>query len=442
MIQRIFKYVDIMTRHILCLTICLATLTACSSDDDDKKEEDLPSRTVLLYAVAENRLSEYFDQYVNGIKPDYEEMLEGAKHIGSNNFLVFVDKADASNPPYISRIDKDGAKVVYRFPSDFCSVDAERMKIVMQWVVSHYPAKSYGLCFWGHGDGMLWTSKTTNESSARSRAYGYDNEQNQMEDNGKGINIPTLANVINSSMPHLDFIFWDCCCMQNLECDYELRNVCDYIIASPAEIPGVGAPYEQVLPDLFLEKEKVGRAVVDDYIKYSTTLLPPSYGEGAYKGAPLSVVKTEALENLVLATSNALHSSGKDYSEDLSTEGTVFYFTFTPSYSLKKPIMHDIKDVMRTNLTPSDYEHWTKALNEAVVYSRHPLDCSEIGTLQTWESLYLTYYDFQSFKLTDESYSGLSFYVPNPVFKEGNNRFIAPQLTMDNYSISKILLNK
>ena len=52
------------------------------------------------------------------------------------------------------------------------------------------------------------------------------------------------------SMPHLKFIMADCCnfmCLENL---YELRDVCDYIIGSPAEIPAQGAPYYDIVPSL------------------------------------------------------------------------------------------------------------------------------------------------------------------------------------------------
>ena len=43
-----------------------------------------------------------------------------------------------------------------------------------------------------------------------------------------------------------------------------MRNVTDYIIASPAEIPNVGAPYDKVVPDMFDTSD-------DFYKKWLTT---------------------------------------------------------------------------------------------------------------------------------------------------------------------------
>ena len=45
------------------------------------------------------------------------------------------------------------------------------------------------------------------------------------------------------NLQELKFIFADCCNFMCLESIYELRQVADYIIGSPAEIPEIGAPY-------------------------------------------------------------------------------------------------------------------------------------------------------------------------------------------------------
>lgn len=49
-------------------------------------------------------------------------------------------------------------------------------------------------------------------------------------------------------LPKLDFLLFDACFMESVEVAYALRDCGDYMISSPTEIPGVGAPYEDVVP--------------------------------------------------------------------------------------------------------------------------------------------------------------------------------------------------
>ena len=41
--------------------------------------------------------------------------------------------------------------------------------------------------------------------------------------------------------------------MQSVEVAYELRDCSEYFIGSPTEIPGPGAPYKAVVPEMFTE---------------------------------------------------------------------------------------------------------------------------------------------------------------------------------------------
>ena len=66
---------------------------------------------------------------------------------------------------------------------------------------------------------------------------------------------PTQASVLKN-IPHLKFIMTDCCNMMCLENLYELRQTCDYFIGSPAEIPDNGAPYDQIVSDMFAGGDK------------------------------------------------------------------------------------------------------------------------------------------------------------------------------------------
>ena len=228
----------------------MVVMTACSSDDDafepvqpaPKKGESrtvAQAKTVLVYMAGRNSLS-------GMVNKDLNEMKLGSKRLDSNdNLLVFVRRDKTEKMPWLARI-KNGVVTDSVSLSDMgiTSSDGENrasdpvvMEGVMHYAFSHYPAMdgNYGLVLWGHGSGWLMDNEV---KRVNSRAFGVDKGEY-----GRALwmNIPTMANILKG-MPHLKFIMADCCNFMCLEVLYELRNVTDYIIGSPAEIPDQGAP--------------------------------------------------------------------------------------------------------------------------------------------------------------------------------------------------------
>lgn len=165
--------------------------------------------------------------------------------------------------------------------------DPEVMETVMDYAFKRYPAiKDYGLVLWGHGGGWLMQ-----DSIAGTRGFGRDDGALQ-SNSSKWVNIPTLSKVLKK-MPHMKFIMCDCCNMMCLENLYELRQTTDYMIGSTAEIPSDGAPYDEILPDLFAGGN-FWKQIVDKYYAAQFHMLP------------LSVVKMSEMINVADATRHVL----------------------------------------------------------------------------------------------------------------------------------------
>ena len=228
---------------------CLALLSACSKDDDDVKTPQM--RTVLVYMSAENSLSSYAEADLKEIK-DASIMLTE-----NDQLLVWFDRAKKDELPWLSRIANGRLKYSVSIADmqisdkDDYSSDPHVFEKVLTYAYGHYPAvEGYGLVLWSHASGWLKA-----DSIAYSRAYGVDNGTNSpYSNNGPFLNIPTIRRVLEGQ-PHLDFIFADCCNFMCLESIYELRNVTDYIVGSPAEIPDPGAPYATVVPEMFKRQD-------------------------------------------------------------------------------------------------------------------------------------------------------------------------------------------
>ena len=419
------------TRIILQIFIigCLATgfLSSCGGDEPDTPERKA-QRTVLIYMCAENNLSSF--QYYDSI-----EIVKGAANLPDNvNLIMFADKSSRLQKPYIAKVDKNGIHIVKSYSDDFYCIDKEKMSEIINWTFTKYPADSYAMTFWGHGNGwVVLPEKNTVKSKAKRKAYGYDSGVDNPDGgdgNNKFINIPELAEVL-SNAPHLDYIFFDCCQMMCAEVTYELRNVCDYIIGSPAEIPGRGAPYEYVVPDFFLAKDNVGKAIVDDYIKNTDFSLYD------VDGLPLSVVKTSNMENLLAVTQNAIDTLmvHYPYPNNLPVYDVIFYGR---NYAAaKNPIYYDLRNVMRKYLSKDDFDTWDKVFQQTVVYSVHPRDIQETG-IQDWMTDELYFSHFAKFQMNDENYGGLSMFIPQTYYSNANpNDYLNPNVSIKAFQWNK-----
>lgn len=380
------------------LTAGMMTLTACSSDDDMLDEEQYNAdmanrgttqadRTVLVYLAGYNNLSGNVEKNVCQLK-------NGSKNISNGTLLVFVRSQSSGKTPWLARIERGQVKdslsvddLGIRVNGNY-ACDPEMMGQVMKYAFSHYPAKEYGLVLGGHSTGWL-IEEEPNKSGTR--AFGHDTGD-YIYGEAKWINVPTMARLLEQG-PHLTFLFADCCNFMCLETMYELRHVADYIIGAPSEIPGEGAPYEQMVP-AFFEKTAFHTSIIDKY-------------HAAQKGClPLSVVKTSEMDQLADATRTAVEilksKIGTGYA---NTEGLIHYnysgcnTTFHHEYN----IFYDAGDLMRSQLSQSEYEQWKRALDRAVIEKRY---AEQWTTWLTWR------YVYADFEMTPEKYHGVSMFVP------------------------------
>src|SRR5574344_136837 len=395
-------------KYLLPMICMLLLLSGCSNDDNTSanvESKDTLNRTVIVYMNAENNLTGTANQ-------NLEDMCTGSKSLsGKENLIVFFDNSNTSTKPCIYRLSGGTKKIVMQYDSDFVSTDPLIMEEVFQWIVTSYPAKSYGLVLWGHADGWvinndtLRSSLVEESSSARKKSFGVDNGNNTSSKSGYWINIPTL-NEIFSTLPKFKFIFSDCCNMQSVECAYELRNRTDYYIASPAEIPDPGAPYNLVVPHFFDETDDIGKGIVDEYYNYYRDV----YYHDATRSVPLSIVKTSELESLAKITASKLDSImpkiGR-YPLYMPMDNIVYY-----TYISGEKMMFDMFGFMHKNLTAEDFAEWKAQYDKTVVYRRNS---------QKWMTE--TSIEFNSFSVSDTTCGCMSMFVPLMIYQNNTDGY-------------------
>lgn len=370
-------------------------VSACSDDVPVPPGDDTPlieageeaQRLLLMYIAADNNLDSY-------AQLDLYEALQAAHKVPNDCYmLAFVD--DGNNGRILRYFNNKGVgdyETVYNFGREVAACDTAEMRVLFDWVEQNYPAKSVDMIFWSHATGWLHDDRRP----VRQRSFGYDTAPGE-ESDCRRMYIEELAGFFKKRNIKLDRLMFDACFMQCAEVAYALRDCANWIIASPAEIPGYGAPYDTVVP-LFFDATASPQSIIDAY--------KAGY-EGENTGVVLSAVRCAAMEQFADATAVAvkralLDVSGSDC-RDVFSYLPGGYFGSNGSF----PNFFDMNSVMKKYLANTDYQLWKSALDAALPYR-----CAS----REWYSEVL---DLDR-NITEEDYinvadtwCGISMYVPN-----------------------------
>jgi len=387
----------------------LFLFTACHPWDHPVEEEDQQlTRTVLVYMVAENSLS-----YNNFHEQDLNELLSASGEIPSKcRLLVYVDDTDTPRLYLIeSGSDTRQPRLLKQWTEEMDSCDPETLRQIMGIMTTLLPSKSYGLVFWSHGNAWLPASRASSATAIRQtppsdhskrsnpqRTIGIDNGGNSYSNSGSKMEISQLAEVL-SGFPKLSFLLFDACFMQTIEVAYELRNVTDYVIASPAEIPNPGAPYDCILPCMFREIADVEGIIDQYYHHYADSAIYISNKSSSTHGALLSVVDTKGLNALQDVTERMIQRYASAGQDDYLAS-VLRYF---PLSLQTMPEFFDMKAYMRHLITSDDdWTDWLSVFNQAVPYRR---------ATEHWYTSYTGRYMYVG---NEDNYGGISMFVPQP----------------------------
>lgn len=373
------------------ISLCLALLlSACNNEED--KIKTVGSRTVLVYMAAENSLSDNKDWDVNLPLPDADvsEMEAGAKSLPDNvNLILFWDSPKTNSKLY--RIDKSGRKEIKDYGADLVSTDISVLKRVLSDTESMYPAGEYAMVMWSHATG--WQPENLTTTGAISRSFGQDTNSGSL---ASQIDIPDLANALQG-FPKFKYIMFDACFMQCIEVAYDLRNVTDYILGAPCEIPGTGAYYNKLVPAMF--SSNFVQDLVNNY--YQPYIEENKQNPTGGYGAVMAALDCSQVDNFTAVTKDVLPEYSADKSLDIDLLQTyIAYYNVFPWTKYKISPYYDIKGQMKQILSADDFQKWEAALNKLIVSK---------GTTDT----FFTAYSDSNITVDKDKFSGLAGYVPN-----------------------------
>ncbi len=327
-------------KTLILLFIFGIIISSCGGKDEPNKPKEPTSRTILVYMVANNSLGSYgYDDN------DILEMQTAATTSGFNNGRLIIYHASTTGAPALKEITADGIVELKQYDNYTYSTDPERLEEVIQDTYAAAPALDYGLILWSHSDAWVEhaNSKSLSESNVfKPLAFGED-RQHYMK-------ISSLANVLNRH--NFSFIYFDCCHMASVEVAYELRHATKHIIASAAELPAAGMPYDQNLPALFSSTADLQQACLNTFNYYNEQ-------SGQSRTCTISLIATEHLDELAAAT-REIFRTGAALPSNYSPQK---YFRYGTSY------LCDFEHYINA-LSPSTemLTQWKNALYKTVLY--------------------------------------------------------------------------
>ena len=366
--------------HILCTVFALLApmLNSSCSKEIPQPSAPIKKNTVIVYMGAENSLYGFSNN-------DLNEMRLGSKDIPENcQVVVYVDNR---NTPSILLYNKNGESTWKEFATDLNSADPATMKGILKDIVKNFPSEKYSLVLWSHGSG--WIDETRN-----SRAIIVDNESNSTSNKGSWIEISELASVL-ASLPRMEYIFFDACYMQSVEVASHLYSYASYIIGSPTEIPGEGAPYHLIMKSLC---QAHPQGIIDGYASaYGTT-----------HGVLLSAVSCEDFPEFYAETAKYIPSVFPKDNMPTTAGIQIYAPAYGNSYSTQNamPVPYDMRSAMHRVLSEEDYAAWEVAWKKAILYPTWSY---------SWDTMYNTssHGSFHSSMQDKEHYGGISMHIPN-----------------------------
>ena len=367
-----------LMRHIFPLLFLLLGILSCH---DDKSETTLPNppvetarRTVLIYCAAQNSLGVSGTYYKSAWTEDSLELAAGKHFISDDDrLLVFVD--DAYHPRlYRFRADAN-PELILQWGYDANSANPATFKDVLLRVKERFPAEEYGLSMWSHADGWL-PSSNTNYSKARTLptlsplSFGIDvgtngnmhsDHTSNNKDLGAQMNITDMAVAIRESGLHFTYIFFDACLMQCVEVAYELRDVTDYLIASPISIAAAGAYYTHMLERGFFSANPtdIAKTYYEDVTSEELARVYDDFG------IVISALKTKELDALAAAVRTALADIDFSAYPDLTDAHAYHVYSYNYYY---RPHYYDMRSALRHLLTNAQFAPVEAALTRATAF--------------------------------------------------------------------------
>ena len=304
---------------VLCCAMTMAVLTACSDKNDNPvtppEPEQLAEYTILYYAHGGGDLDYYALSMIADFykaNPDAYKKVNVVvqyKFSSAKNIKGLRDSLDVFSENYGNKTIRWAIDPAKTFMEQASSQDniygADNADITcpdsltnfINWAANAYPAKKYMLIMNDHGRGYVPHDELPEEpTTTRGMIYDIGNK-------GKHFTAKSFHRAVANANVRFETIYLLACLMNNLEYQFEIQDLCDYVIASTYTMPAWGgALYD--LPEILSQPNVDIERALDAYCKADVASWDIIYSvEGGYpEGYPfysdLTVTRTANIAHL------------------------------------------------------------------------------------------------------------------------------------------------
>lgn len=395
--------------------IALVSGCDCSHQGPDKTGY---GKVMVMYSAGYNSLSTYLKEDIEDLKKGYvpdkksDDVLLLVSHLPlmTNNFST-------PTSPVLVRLYKDRKAVVMdtleRYSGETYLSRAVELNKILSTIKTQFPADHYGFVFSSHSTGWVpkgyysfpeeYDSKSDGKFRAPRRsaipegAVRYNPEKefpgapdvksmgstNVRTDDANYSYEIDLQDFADAFPMHFDYIILDACLAGGVEVAYELKDKCDLICFSPAEILADGLVYTKLASNLLEHDMDVVEVAKDYYLQYKEKT------NTSDQSATISVVDCTKMDALA-SCCTGLFSKYRDQIAALNPKDVQGYYrSFHHWY-------YDLEDMLiKAGITNEEEKQLADALEECIKYK-----ATTNGFLM----------QVGGFKITH--YSGLSMYLP------------------------------
>lgn len=335
----------ILVRIAVIMTMVIAIIS-CSKDHSDftispgnsteqvntpRVPDKIYRNIFIVYSMGFNNISSY-------LRADIQELIKNAEFYNQRDrILIFSHLRKGSEKqasPVLAELRADASgniicDTLEIYPDTVHSVDPETLNNVLTRIKEDYPARRYGLLMSSHGTG--WTPENycatpsvfdpirSGDGSWNARkkedmvpkihwTYPEDSSIPMVKSIGaetvSGRNVEININELADNIPmKMDFIIFDACFMGSVEVAYELRDVCDKIVASPTEVIAEGMDYITMASYLMKSSGADLEGFCKNYFDYYN-----NHHQELYRSATISLIDTRKLEPLAVACKEIFES--------------------------------------------------------------------------------------------------------------------------------------
>lgn len=277
---------------MLAVSLC-AALVSCDRIPDEPETRD---RVLLYYAAGFNNLSSYLEEDISelGSKGYIPEKTS------RNVLLIFQNLAEngysTAVTPTLYRIYKDSDGNIVKAPvlelePGTVAASASTLEKVLSFISTSYISDKYGMIFSSHATG--WIPAKNKAERPLSKGVSPSSIGNEYSpETGTSVQYEMdLADFADAIPMHLDYILFDACFMGGVEVAYQLKDVCDRVAFSQAEVIADGFDYTTMAASL-LQSDSDLYSVCKAYYEHYMSL------SGDYQSATVSLVDCSGMDGL------------------------------------------------------------------------------------------------------------------------------------------------